>query len=131
MNQTSKCIKSHCGIIKLKFFRRWELFKSFLGLALYSIISWFFMSQQTSNDVKIDIFDKIPKSFYAYQDILSEPFNAFSSTKSSWKQCSRCLAIHIARPLKNGGALPIFHANPSYFDDSEIQSSDFQWVDLA
>ena len=43
------------------------------------------MSQQTSNDVKIDIFDKIPKSFYAYQDILSEPFNAFSSTKSSWK----------------------------------------------
>ena len=83
MNQTSKCIKSHCGIIKLKFFRRWELFKSFLGLALYSIISSFFMSQQTSNDVKIDIFDKIPKSFYAYQDILSEPFNAFSSTKSS------------------------------------------------
>ena len=46
-------------------------------------------------------------------------------------QCSRCLAIHIARPLKNGGALPIFHANPSYFDNSEIQSSDFQWVDLA
>ena len=41
-------------------------------------------------------------------------------------QCSRCLAIHIARPLKNGGALPIFHANPSYFDDSEIQSSNFQ-----
>ena len=47
-------------------------------------------------------------------------------TDSSQNQCSRCLAIHIARPLKNGGALPIFHANPSYFDDSEIQSSDFQ-----
>ena len=45
---------------------------------------------------------------------------------SQLSQCSRGLAIHIARPLKNGGALPIFHANPSYFDDSEIQSSDFQ-----
>ena len=47
------------------------------------------------------------------------------------QQCSRCLATHIARWLKNGGALPIFHANSSYFEDSEIQSSNFQWVDLA
>ena len=50
----------------------------------------------------------------------------FDPTIIQQMQCSRCLAIHIARPLKNGGALPIFHANPSYFDDSEIQSSNFQ-----
>ena len=46
--------------------------------------------------------------------------------KVSSQQCSRCLAIHNARRLKNGRALPIFHANPSYFDDSEIQFSNFQ-----
>ena len=49
---------------------------------------------------------------------MSLKWNAFDQLPGD--QCSQGIALHTARPLKNGGALPIFYANPLNFDGFKI-----------
>ena len=46
--------------------------------------------------------------------------NIPENLSTTFGQCSRGLALHTARPLKNGGAFPIFQENPSKFDSFEM-----------
>ena len=58
----------------------------------------------------------ILKAEHSYKILVHFTFDG----RYSLEQCSRGLALHTARPHKNGGALPIFYANPLNLDGFEI-----------